>query len=221
MVTSALGEKMTVDDRMYRNGQFNQDRHIECARWNNLVYARTLKCGSEFFYKNFVFTAGWQPTLWPDIDWQTDRVFSYIMDPIQRRHKGIAEYLFINDAMHLLDDPAFSRIIAQAPFLDEHSASMRTVYGDRVNDIHWIPMSQTDHEQAQRLTDQLLWEYEHPKIQWNRDYVHTTENYMGPAYRTLRALWEKDPWAGITRFYFQEDIERYIAAQRNKGIIDG
>jgi len=209
-----------IDERMWRSGEFNQDRHIECARWQNLVYARTLKSGSEFFYKNFVHTAGWQPMRWQDIDWQIDHVFSYIMDPIQRRHKGIAEYLFINDALHLLEDPAFGRIISQAPFLDEHSASMRTVYGDRVDDIHWIPMNQTDHEQAQRLTDQLLWAYDHPAMQWNRDYVHTTENYMGPAYRALRALWEKDSWIGITRFYLQEDIERYLRAQRDKGIID-
>lgn len=215
-----MGKEIMIDPRMWRYGEFNPDRNVECARWQNLVYVRTLKAGSEFFYKNFVITAAWKPMHWQDINWQSDHVFSYIMDPIQRRHKGIAEYLFINDALHLLDDPAFGRVIAQAPFLDEHSASVRTLYGDRVHDIHWIPMSQTDHARAQHLTDQLLQAHGHPAIAWNPEYVHTTENYMGSAYRTLRALWEQDPWVGITRFYFQEDIELHLRAQRNTGPAD-
>lgn len=207
-----------IDPRFYRNDGFNEDRNIECARWCNLVYARTLKSGSEFFYKNFVVTAKWEPMTWRDIDWDSDHVFSYIMDPIQRRHKGMAEYLFVNHALHLLDDLYFDRIIAQAPFLDEHSASMRTVYGDRIKDIHWIPMSQNDHDLAQRLTDQLLTEHGHTAIAWNKEFIHTTENYIGPAYRTLKSLWEQDPFVGITRFYFQEDIELYISALEKHGL---
>lgn len=209
---------MKVDTRFYNNGRFNEDRNIECARYKNLVYARTLKCGSEFFWKNFTITAGWEPVKWSDIDWSKDTVFSYIMDPIQRRHKGIAEYLFINQALDLLKDPAFCRIIAQAPFLDEHSASMRNIYGDKVDQIEWIPMSQTDHGLSQRLTDQLLEGHNHPLIEWNPEFVHTTENYIGSVYRQLRDLWDAESFIGLVRFYFQEDVGIYQSALQKHGI---
>lgn len=209
-----------IDPRFYKDDGFNEDRNIDCARWRNLVYVRTLKCGSEFFYRNFTQTAGWQPIQWADIDWSNDLAFSYIMDPIQRRHKGIAEFLFVNDLNDLvLTNQSFGRMIAQVPCLDEHSARMRDIYGDRVSDLHWIPLSQTDHTQGQRLTDQLLTQQGHGALEWNMDLVHTTENYMGHSYRRLRRLWEDEVMIGLARFYFQEDIELYLNALRSHDLL--
>jgi len=209
-----------IDPRFYKDDAFNQDRNIECARWRDLVYVRTLKCGSEFFYRNFMQTAGWQAVQWTDIDWSNDLAFAYVMDPIQRRHKGIAEFLFINGVDDLVHkDAAFARMIAQVPCLDEHSASMRDIYGDRVRDIYWIPLSQTDHTQGQRLTDQLLIEHRHGTINWNKDFVHTTDNYLGDTYRRLRQLWDDEVMIGVARFYFQEDAEIYLRALERHGLL--
>ena len=204
-----------VDPRFYKDDDFNNERAIDCARWNHLVYARTLKCGSEFFYRNFTQTAAWQPIAWQEINWEKDLVFGHVMDPVQRRHKGIAEYLFITGCIDmLLENDDFAHMISQVPCLDEHSACMRDIYGDRVNDLHWIPMSQSDHQLAQRLTDRLLEAHGHAKLEWNTEFVHTTENYLGPAYRKLQQLWEEQEIIGLARFYFQEDIGIYLEALR-------
>lgn len=191
------------------NNQLKQTRNIECARWNNLVYARTLKAGSEFFYKNFTITAGWQPCRWADINWQQDHVFSYVMDPIRRRHKGISEFLIQCGAQDLLfNNTSFAQIIAQVPCLDDHSASLHNIYGDRIRDIEWLPMD-NNHSTAQLATDALLQRVGHPAIEWNSEFAHTTANYMDDVYNRVKQLWDQEFINDYVRNYFAADIELY------------
>lgn len=190
-------------------GQLKQTRNIECARWGNLVYARTLKAGSEFFYRNFTQTAGWEPQRWADIDWDRDHVFSYVMDPIRRRHKGISEVLIQTQATDLLfNNPAFASVIAQVPCLDDHSASLHNIYGDRINSIEWLPMD-NNHATAVAATEELLARLGHPPIAWNSEFSHTTANYMDAVYNRVKELWDNEYINDYVRFYFAPDIELY------------
>ena len=65
---------------------------INAYRYKNYVYLRNLKCASGFFVANFK-KFGWTQILFQDIDWETDVVFSHILNPIERRHKSIREVL--------------------------------------------------------------------------------------------------------------------------------
>lgn len=210
-----------TDNRFYKFGKINDDRWIECARWKNLVYARTLKCGSEFFYRNFTQTANWQKIKWGEIDWSTDLVFSYIMDPIHRRHKGIAEFIISVQAKSLLlENRQFQEVIAQVPCLDEHSACLRDIYGHRLYDIHWIPLDHNNHKQGQRLTNEFLEEHLHPPILWNDSFTHTTENYLKDIYNKIEELWKESPnIKDIVRNYFKDDITLYLDVQKKYGLI--
>lgn len=184
---------------------------ISCCRFDNLVYARTLKAGSEFFYRNFTQTAGWQPIDYDEIDWDNNTVFSYIMDPIQRRHKGISEIIIATDTRDLLisNKGNFGNIIKQIPFLDAHSASLHDIYGDKVNKIHWVLMT-TDHQVAIKQTDQLLAAHGVPAIDWNVEYTHATGSYMSEVFVRVKALWENNPsYDDTVRNYFRKDIELY------------
>ena len=189
-----------------KHKNIKQERHIECCRWKNLVYARTLKCASEFFYKNFTLTAGWQPITYNDIDWQNNYVFSYIMDPIDRRHKGIAEFLIQTNTQHLLNIDDFGKIIKQVTCLDEHSASLHNIYGNRISQIKWLPIV-NNHQIAIDATESLLSEHQHPQIAWNKHFEHTTKNYMDSTYLKVKELWLQDlSVSDYVRFYFEPDI---------------
>lgn len=199
---------VNIDGRFLKqSGEFDDNPLVDCARWNNLVYARTLKCGSEFFYRNFTEVAGWQPEVYSNIDWNKDHVFSYCMDPVKRRLKGMAEFLLHTDTVDLLlEHTGFGEMIAQVPFLDEHSVALTTLYGDRVNDIDWIPLT-GNHGESVRFTQKLLTQFNHERINWDFELSHPTAVYMDTIYKKLRELWEKYPnIQPSTRTYFQKEI---------------
>lgn len=188
-------------------------RDITCCRYKNLVYARTLKAGSEFFYKNFTITAGWTPIKYYEIDWDHDIVFSYIMDPIQRRHKGISEMIISTDTVDLLmgHKGNFHNIVKLIPFLDGHSASLHDIYGENIENIHWILMT-NDHQVAIKETEKLLSKHGVPSINWDVDYTHATGSYMSEIYARVKTHWEwtKEPQPDFTvQNYFKKDIELY------------
>lgn len=193
--------------------------NVECARFNNLVYARTLKAGSEFFYRNFTETAGWEPCVYQDINWSNDIVFSYIMDPIQRRHKGVSEFIIAADLVDLLlsDQRNIGKLMKVIPFLDGHSASLHHIYGDCVDKMHWILMT-NDHQVAIRETEAFLAKHSAPPINWNVEFTHATGAYMSEIYTRIKSQWEwtADPCIDDTvRSYFQRDIDLYNRVQRD------
>jgi len=196
---------MTYDTRF----RSHNDVFAECCRWQHLVYVRTLKCGSEFFYRSFTQTAGWQPMRFQDIDWQKDLAFSYVMDPIKRRHKGICEHLIgtgIVDAY--MRDDALAAALAKVPCMDEHSASLHALYGQRVHDIHWLLLDD-DHSVGISQTQQLLAQHGHPDIAWNREFEHTTANYMDHIYHRVKSFWDDRTIAHHVRSYFRDDVDLY------------
>jgi hypothetical protein len=81
-----------------------------------------------------------------EIDWQNSQVFSHIMHPLTRRTKGIAEFFNLIDGLppelilSTIDKwPSILQIL-QTPFFEEHSVPLTVLYGDRINDIHFIPI---------------------------------------------------------------------------------
>ena len=190
----------------FNKKEIKDSMFVECLRWNNLVYLRTLKCGSEFFYRNFQEVAGWKKIRWQDINWDTDHVFSYIMDPIRRRHKGIAEFLIHHRLVNaLFDNPDFAKLIKHVPFLDEHSAGMHTIYGNYVDKIDWIILSK-DRNQGVKYTNLLLEHYNHPPINWNSEFVHTTDEYMKDIFDRLEQLWQSSDNELAVRNYYEREI---------------
>lgn len=188
-------------------------RDISCCRYNNLVYARTLKAGSEFFYKNYTQTAGWTPIKYTDIDWNHDTVFSYIMDPIQRRNKGISEAIISAGAQDMLikNKGNFVDIVKRIPFLDAHSASLHDIYGNDTRRIYWLLMT-NDHQVAIRETEKFFAKYNVPPIKWNVNFTHATGSYMSEVYTRVKAAWDwtAEPQKDFTvQNYFLADIELY------------
>lgn len=192
-------------------------RDISCLRKNKLVYARTLKAGSEFFYKNFR-DAGWFEVTFDSINWDNETVFSYIMDPIQRRHKGISEMIIKTETVDLLleDKKNIGKLIKLIPFLDAHSASLHNIYGDHVKKINWLLMT-TDHSVAIQETERFLTQHGVPVPTWNVEHTHATGGYMSEIYTRVKSHWEwtAEPQIDDTvRNYFQPDIDLYCEVKQ-------
>lgn len=108
---------------------------------DDVVFARTLKCGSSF-YMNLLLENGWRPIAWDQIAWGQQPVFGFIMDPWQRRYRGLAEDLFFfynqqeRETLLSLNANFLARSI-----LGEHSIPISSWFGeDKIGLIDWIPV---------------------------------------------------------------------------------
>ena len=112
-------------------------REFSIYRYNNLVYLRTLKCASSY-YSKFFKTNGWTADTANNIDWKNDHVFSFIMNPEERRLKGLTEFVAANSQQQLLDcDFIFWGGVL---YLDMHAVPYSISYGKYVDKIDWIPI---------------------------------------------------------------------------------
>jgi len=193
---------------MVRDVQGPQNRHqIQVLKHDRLVYLRTLKCASTFFFYNFQ-SWGWQPINFYDIDWANDHVFSYIMEPIERRHKGIAEWISMQGHREqFYRDAAYRQIIALTPALDMHSVAMTNIYGQFVNMIDWIPMTDFSPAAVTDFTDRLLWDHGiHSRGRWDQTSTHASDPDMKQLQQDVATLYRETVQKDIIAWYFYQDI---------------
>ena len=153
----------------------HRDRHWVMALKHPsqpLVYVRTLKCASTFFYYNFWKNFGWQEIAFNQILWPRVTVFSHVVEPAQRRAKGLAEYLEMHDLMERYwDDPTFQRFVHDSVCLDEHSLSIEMTYSRELcQRIHWLPVLKQ--HQTVEITTAWLQNQGCDTDQWNFRWLH-------------------------------------------------
>ena len=170
-----------------------------------LTYVRTLKCASTFFWETFK-KIGWSEIRFNEIDWKNQHVFSHMMDPDQRRHKGVAEYIDMNNAYDLFyHNETFRKFVAHVPSLDQHSVSYYDQYGNYCNQIDWIPLSGHSNEESVSKTDQLL-QYHGIRLfnNWNWQRVHMSTDRQKKLQKDLEDLWsENQPF--WSNWYLERD----------------
>jgi hypothetical protein len=166
---------------------------------------RTLKCASTFFWESFR-ELGWWEIKFVEIDWMNQHVFSHMMDPDQRRHKGVAEYIDMNDAYDMYyQNITFRNFVAHTPTLDQHSISYHDQYGNYCNHIDWIPLGGRSHKESVAKTDLLL---QHHGIKvfdnWNWDQAHRSTDRKKKLQKDLEDRWHKNQpfW---TSWYLERD----------------
>ena len=149
---------------------------IGALRKGYTVYVRFLKCASTFFNDNLL-AQGWEFTDYYKIDWNNDFVFAHIIDPIVRRHKGLAEYIHMCGlAQSYLSSLNLQKILNSCLFLDLHSMPYSVTFNERLYDISWIPLG-TDHEKNVIVTQDILNRKCHTNLtlaDWDFDLAHQT-----------------------------------------------
>jgi hypothetical protein len=134
------------------------------------------------------------------------------MDPLERRHKGVAEFINqhgVNDLF--LNNEQFQNFIRYAPVFDEHTSSYHDTFGNLCYHIDWIPLTGRSHEQVIRLTELLLKHYglRTPK-NWDYNNVHRTHPEKARIEQRLRELYSQDPQPpSWLQWYLENDIKLY------------
>lgn len=156
------------------------------------MYVRTLKCASSFFYNNFTQKFKWDIISFDSIDWSNDHVFSHIMDPLERRHKGVLEYIVMKGAQDLVrDSKEFQNLIRHVPMLDDHSMSYHDTYGHLCWSIDWIPTTLGVNTTI-ALTERLLWKYNVRALErWDHSHARPASPELLELCDILRCAWNE------------------------------
>ena len=200
----------------------NKQRHyIEAVRHKNLVYLRTLKCASTFFYRNFRENLMWQTIPWSNIDWENDHVFSHIMEPVKRRHKAVAQRLFMLGLCdQYINDSNLQECLEHSLMLDQHGENYSTRYGTACNLIDWIPL-QPDKRVNITLTEALLSESGVTNIKWDYRYSHTGDDIKKQVEKILETRWNqalvpgRDFLPELLPEWLQNELQQDIDLYRN------
>lgn len=119
-----------------------------CLRSNNLVYVVTLKCASSM-YRSIFTRLGWEYTTLKSINWEQDKVFSYIREPHKRRIAAVAEYASLQSpyaGTAIVCDEKYMKMMNDIFILDHHTISIRDMLGTNAELVDWIPMdTDVDH----------------------------------------------------------------------------
>lgn len=194
----------------------NQQRHhIEVLRHENLVYLRTLKCASTFFYWNFSKNLMWQEISWSSIDWENDHVFSHILEPVKRRHKAVAERLFMFGLCdQYINDLNLQECLEHSLVLDQHGESYSTRYGTACNRIDWIPLQPDNHVNV-TLTQALLSSSGVNDVKWNYGYSHIGEDIKTQVEKILETRWNQALYQGRLLEWQQHELQQDIDLYTN------
>lgn len=188
--------------------------YIMACSCGPVVYVRSLKTASTFFYNNLVQNHGWEEINFDDIDWDRQRVFSHIIDPIQRRHKAFAEYLSMTGTANLFyENSNFRSMLKTLPVLDVHSVSLHDYFGSRVRNIDWIPM-QGSHNDNIKTTEKFLQEMANMRMfYWNREFEHNSPRDKKQLAADIASDWDQEVANNnipdVTWLYLGRDIDLY------------
>lgn len=212
MEQNKVGKELELNPWKIQHARLLQPQHrsqIGVLTCGPLTYIRTLKCASSFFYSSFE-SMGWKSIPFDDIDWVNSRVFSHMLDPIERRHKGVAEFLMMNGAQNLFyESQVFRSVIATVPFLDQHSMGYHNLYGNYCYQIDWIPISGFTSDVTCEFTEKLLWQYGVKILgRWQHDRARPASDELKQLQKDVKLLCESN-YQNEMSWYFWQDLQLY------------
>jgi hypothetical protein len=174
-----------------------------------LVYLRTLKCASTFFYNNFRDKQGWSEIHFNKIDWTHHKVFSHILHPHYRRAKGLAEYIHMYGLeSKYWNDLDFQQFIHASLGLDLHSLTVDLTYSyPACCEINWLPVL-SDHGLTIDITNDLLSQHMIVLPQWDLSQEHLCEFDK----RKISDHILRQPLADHVLLYLDNDVKLYESA---------
>ena len=185
------------------------NREIWISPNKKIAWARTYKTGSSF-YNAAVYATKWQPIAFDDLDWDNTFVFSHIKEPIRRRHKGVAEWMWQRGitAQSMREHNMFAFL--EAPFFDFHSLPICLLWQNKIDQIHWIPtdIKKFNHETyTQQMCNSFDCEldYEVPE-----DVRHESSEEQIQLYNMIKLHWESScQYSDVVSAFFQDDVKLY------------
>jgi hypothetical protein len=127
-----------------------------------LTCIATLKCGSSFLTATFNQNCRWRQIPFSEINWDKSHVFTLMSDPLTRRYKAIAEWLFQKNLItEYYNNVELQNFVLSTSILDIHSYGyVYNYYEEFCNQIDWIPLeSVKNHDGVKWAIAKLLEKY--------------------------------------------------------------
>lgn len=180
---------------------------VVALQTGDVVYIRMLKCASSFFHNNFQ-DWGWTPIAFEAIDWGRHHVFAHMLDPMERRYKGAAEYIQMNNMQDIFfDNPDFRKFISQIPVFDDHTASYHEQLGNYCQLIDWIPISGLPPAETARLTELLFWGHGIRVLnRWNWAHARPADTRLKALQLAVRECTEQTYHDSVYRYLLRDCV---------------
>jgi hypothetical protein len=157
----------------------------------------------------------WQEISWSSIDWENDHVFSHILEPVKRRHKAVAERLFMFGLCdQYINDLNLQECLEHSLVLDQHGESYSTRYSTACNRIDWIPLQPDNHVNV-TLTQALLSNSGVNDVKWNYGYSHIGEDIKTQVEKILETRWNQALYQGRLLEWQQHELQQDIDLYTN------
>jgi hypothetical protein len=180
---------------------------ITALQGGDVVYIRILKCASSFYHNNFE-SWGWRPIAFDAIDWNRHHVFAHMLDPLERRYKGAAEYINMNNMQDVFFNNAdFRKFVATVPVFDDHTASYHDQLGNYCRLIDWIPISGIAPKETARLTELMLEDHGINILnRWNWEPARPASTKLKTLQLAVRDCLEQTYQDGVYRYLYNDCV---------------
>lgn len=127
---------------------------------NNLVFIAMYKCASSS-YISYLKKQKWEEIEFEQINFDTMHVFGFILDPMNRRLKGLTEILSrsynkqYDDIVELLKQDNFCTFLNYITMVDAHTIPYWILFGEHLTKINWIPLECYTHNETFTLFQQI------------------------------------------------------------------
>ena len=125
------------------------DYNVHVYRYADLVYVATFKCASTY-YTTLFQSNGWQRIYWSDIDWKNDHVFGFLIDPVTRYVKALAED-YINEENEQFSEfilRYLENMLPRSSLITFHSIPICLGLKSYAKHIDWIPIADGYHHHS-------------------------------------------------------------------------
>ena len=176
-------------------------------RRGKLVYAPVFKAASSY-YTNLLEHNGWQAIKYIEVDWDNDHVFGFIMDPIKRYFKGLAQDLSHNiiDGKEFIEKNKESIVTdTQFLFFSYHTLPISITHADHYYAIDWIPIDNDSN--ATVYLEELLAPYDIKLDIPDHIFSHPSDSMKTELYEWTKSLWGNNNV--LLLHLLKDDIELY------------
>lgn len=207
---------------------------LEVTVYENLAYVAIPKCACT--YHGTMFNdMGWKKIKLAEVDIKNTNFFGLIMHPLERRHKGVAEWIvksyYENKLVPSKSNPwlpepnevnwdqlnkdintkYFKNLLTSLAFADFHSMPYYLMLGSMLDKTNWIPMDIMSKSETQISLMNFFKLHGH-NIQLPLDItpLHVSDEQQLQIYNTVKEIFNNDPDA-IYQFYaiYGNDLKFY------------
>lgn len=202
----------------------------------NLAFVPVQKCAYKYYTKKFT-EQGWKKVNIKDIDTASTHFFGFMMHPLKRYMKGIAQMLVMSFARttkfvstdpwnsisdidwinfeKALDSPYLHNLLNKISVGDEHAMPYYMLLGNLQDKVHWIPMDiLSDNEMKLHAMSFCKLHGQDIALELNGQRIHESPPLQLKAYEIIKTIFLSSSEAQSHQYYtfykiFGPDLKFY------------